>query len=277
MVFSLMQGLRYASFLTDMLPFYRYLCFVPPALLTIAFGLVLDLMQVAFVAALSLMLTLPFVHRFHVWRKSYHLKSYSDFLENLKQSSLVAGAFNQYDELSSRPGTTSVFIRHDVDISLSRALKMAELEQAAGIPSTYFFRMHAEKYTFEEAVPVISQLHNSGFEIGLHYDTLSHTRGNREEALHLFREDLARLRQIAPVQHVCAHGHRRFKNQSMWKEIGQKKLGIRSVYEMHSDIYISDAGGKSLIDSQGRHALEKVNDAVPDQVVQVLVHPDWWF
>jgi hypothetical protein len=273
---SLRRGLRFASVLTDLLPLYPVLSPLAPVLIATGFISLLGPAYGVFLGILSALPSFFLLKRFIVWGQSYRLSRYQEFLQILKDCGMTVARFEQFDEFLEA-GKCSVFIRHDVDISLTRTIRMAELEKRFSIPSTYFFRMHAEKYSFEEAIPVIRRLHDAGFEIGLHYDTLSHTKGDRNAALEKFEKDLEKLRTIAPVRHVCAHGHKRFKNQTLWDDINQEELGIRSVYELHKDIYISDAGGKSLIDEQDRHALDRVSEAEPDQVVQILIHPDWWF
>lgn len=61
----------------------------------------------------------------------------------------------------------TLILRHDVDLSADYALKMAEIEQARGIKSTYYFRWCA---TDPE---VIRRIREMGHEVGLHYETLA--------------------------------------------------------------------------------------------------------
>lgn len=65
------------------------------------------------------------------------------------------------------PGRRVLVLRHDVDQHPRSALAMAAIETAAGVRSTWYFR-------WRTADPrVIARLRAGGFEIGLHYETLT--------------------------------------------------------------------------------------------------------
>ena len=63
-------------------------------------------------------------------------------------------------------------IRHDVDNSLTKACKMAELEQEIGIHSTYFVMVTSEFYNLfsENSESSLKSIINCGHSIGLHFD-----------------------------------------------------------------------------------------------------------
>jgi hypothetical protein len=66
------------------------------------------------------------------------------------------------------PGT--VLLRHDVDLSLDAALRMAELEAEAGAAATYFLLTRSEFYNLDSAsgVRAIERLRDLGHRVGLH-------------------------------------------------------------------------------------------------------------
>ncbi len=242
------------------------------------FGVVLfPVPQYVIVSSLALVFTIVVIVRLQKWIDSYKLKRYRIFLESLKHEKYSVRLFDELIEDAPFSDRINVFIRHDVDISLPRAVKMAKIEKEIGIHATYFFRMHAEKYTFEQAIPIIKQLHSDGYGIGLHYEVLSHTLGHREKAITLFEEDIKRLRDVVPTHTVCAHGARGYSNRDIWSEINHDILEVQSAYDLKNDKYLTDAGGKNLIDSEGNHLIEEIYSAKAGQVVQVLIHPDWWY
>lgn len=69
----------------------------------------------------------------------------------------------------------SVFLRHDVDISLELALELAELEYQNGFRATYFVLLDTEFYNVLSADNRrrIIEIHQMGHEIGLHFDASS--------------------------------------------------------------------------------------------------------
>lgn len=65
-----------------------------------------------------------------------------------------------------------LILRHDVDVSLSAALKMAQIEKDLGIRSTYFILFSSEFYNIFDGknANILKQITKFGHEIGLHYD-----------------------------------------------------------------------------------------------------------
>jgi len=154
-------------------------------------------------------------------------------------------------------GRRCVF-RHDVDRRPANALRMAELEHALGIRSTYYFRHPA---TF---VPdIIRQVHALGHEIGYHYEVLAKANGDYEKAIDLFVRELEELRSFCDVHTICMHGSplSRYDNRDLWKEYDFKDYGLEG------ESYLSMAGSdlRYLTDTgrswSGKHS---VRDALPD-------------
>jgi hypothetical protein len=119
------------------------------------------------------------------WISDYSSIQFKEFLEGLKSEEFSIISLDDYVEGRLDSERINVFLRHDVDISLRRTVKMANIQKELGIQSTYFFRLHAEKYTFEEARPIITQLVEDGFRIGLHYETLGVAKGDMQKAIKL--------------------------------------------------------------------------------------------
>jgi len=222
-------------------------------------------------------LSIVLVYYSVTWISDYSMKQYRDFLESAKLGKFSIHSFEEYADGQIDQEKANLFIRHDVDISLSRTLKMAAIEKELGVSSTYFFRMHAERYTFEQAIPIIKKLSDEGFEIGLHYETLSIAKGDKDKALEIFEKEIQRLREIAPISVVAAHGQKGYKNRDIWETVDKAALKISSAYDMKWDMYLSDAGGKRLRNKDKKHLLERIHEANPGQIIQILIHPDWWF
>ena len=79
------------------------------------------------------------------------------------------------------PNTTNtplLFLRHDIKISLSRALRLAEIEQEYGLPATYMVRGDSPLYSLvgRQARIQLIELVQMGHEVGLHFDLARETR-----------------------------------------------------------------------------------------------------
>jgi hypothetical protein len=75
----------------------------------------------------------------------------SDFTEASYRKVLSAArAKYAFEFFGTTCRTPHVLWRHDVDLSVHRALKLAEIEARLGVKSTYFFLLHSEFYNLLE-------------------------------------------------------------------------------------------------------------------------------
>lgn len=75
-------------------------------------------------------------------------------------------------------GSPILFLRHDVKMSLTRALRMAEIEYEYGVPATYMVRSDALLYSLSgrQTRILLMELVQMGHEVGLHFDLTHETR-----------------------------------------------------------------------------------------------------
>jgi hypothetical protein len=152
--------------------------------------------------------------------------------------------FQPFAEFLTSPAQRAVILRHDVDARSFNALKTAEIEASLGLRGTYYFRILSSSYNPQ----VISKISSLGHEIGYHYEDLSVAKGNYEKALHLFKQNLAKLRRLAPVTTICMHGSplSRFDNRRLWDKYNYCDFGI--IGEPYFDLdfskilYLTDTG-----------------------------------
>ena len=131
---------------------------------------------------------------------AFRLRNYVWLLASLARAGY---SFAPVRELFTDPAAPTIYLRHDVDRLVWRAVRMARAEHTAGIRSTYYFRCSAPGEFPEEAIRNVAEL---GHEIGLHYETVVQARGDLNSAKELFLSQLARLRQFGDVATVAAHG-----------------------------------------------------------------------
>lgn len=81
-------------------------------------------------------------------------------------------------EPSDRP---RVFVRHDVDVSLERAMPLANLERAWGVSSTYHVMLDSPFY--RPGRGHLDELQALGHEVGLHYDVVARGMKHAEPAV----------------------------------------------------------------------------------------------
>jgi hypothetical protein len=98
--------------------------------------------------------------------EDFTLKSYVKLLKYLDQIYEIV----PFCKLPNKD-TPYLILRHDIDISLPAALKMAQIERDLNIKSTYFVLFSSKFYNVLEGdnVDILKQISKLGHEIGLHY------------------------------------------------------------------------------------------------------------
>jgi len=94
----------------------------------------------------------------------FHLDHYGEILGAAK-----AGGY-RFAHFEDAPVEGTVLLRHDVDLSLEAAVRMAELEHAAGASATYFLMVESVFYNLasREGVAAIDRLRELGHRVALH-------------------------------------------------------------------------------------------------------------
>ena len=75
--------------------------------------------------------------------------------------------FENYTDKSDKP---ILLLRHDIDVSIAKALDMAEIENDLGIKSTYFFMVESLLYNVDSKIgkAILLQVQELGHDIALH-------------------------------------------------------------------------------------------------------------
>jgi hypothetical protein len=175
----------------------------------------------------------------------FTLKTYKNLLQTLKTRGFSFYTFSGYlQSVQTNEPKQHVILRHDVDQKPENSLQTAKIEHSLGIRSTYFFRIIPETFKPE----IIKQIAELGHEIGYHYEDLSFTHGDIDQAYESFKNNLEKFRQLSPVKTICMHGSPKSKRDSkrIWDKYNYKELGI--IGEPYFDInfdevfYLTDTG-----------------------------------
>jgi hypothetical protein len=172
-------------------------------------------------------------------------------------------------------GARVLFLRHDVDVSLERAVRVAAIESECGVRSAYMILNAAPCYSLRDgaARTAIRRLIQLGHEVGLHFDYPDEERRSQTDPARLEAEiDRAalELEEVAgaPVESLSFYPPVAFVIRGPLRVAGRINAYAASLMER----YISDSKG-SWREGEPLPAIES-----PDgpRILQVLTHPIWW-
>lgn len=182
-------------------------------------------------------------------------------------------------------GDRTIVLRHDVDQDPRSALTMAAIERKLGLRSTWYFRWRTVHPT------VVRSLRAAGFEVGLHYETLTRMTldGSLPEADPLgaaravLRQEVGAFAALfGPVRSVVPHGdsrvpgvrNARLLQGEAWDDYGidwdgNEAMRGRRLGRWLTDRSAPEGGWKDAVDA---HAL--LGDGVSP--ILCLTHPNNW-
>lgn len=208
-----------------------------------------------------------------------------------------------------------LWIRHDIDHDLDKAITMARLESEYGYRSTYFL-LHTAPYWKNGDTQVIKELVRLGHNVGIHNNALAEWVRNPDgpKPITTIRNAKMRLNDISgmPVRTTSAHGdklcrERGFCNYDMWFESPYprghfnytedimhdfsniERIGLMEAYFVRRDAYLTDTGHKwqgaiagmippfeYFAESLGPAETVESFNRIQTGIMQLLVHPCWW-
>ncbi|OLS25416.1 MAG: hypothetical protein HeimC2_18730 [Candidatus Heimdallarchaeota archaeon LC_2] len=278
---------RFASYLFDLLPYYPIFSILNGlTLISIFWSNIENSTNKILLTIISIALFSPQFILFSKWRRNYIIAKYEKLLVELATNDKIELlSFEDYLNRKNKPfEKTIVIIRHDVDISLNRAKNMMRLDKKYGIPATYFFRNKCEKYKFDEIIPILKDIRKyDNIYAGFHFSTLTNTEGDIKTAKSRFKEELEIFKKHATIRFIAAHGDM-YKNRQLVtdKIINLEELGLHSAYDINHDFYLSEAGGLHHFNREEggitfEDQIKILSNPPKGKLIQILIHPDWWF
>ena len=202
--------------------------------------------------------------------------SYTSFRRLLyaARSHFVAHRLSEAPDVLPNNGTPILFLRHDIKLSLGKALRMAEIEHEHNLCATYMVRSDSPLYSLDgrQARLFLLDLVQMGHEVGLHFD-LAHETGQSSSYLRLVETEIrAACERIEQI--IC----RPVRSLSFQRPIpllfgGHLLVNGRvnaDASELRSGC-ISDSGGSW----RNGNPISQMAQLV-GPVLQLILHPIWW-
>jgi hypothetical protein len=168
--------------------------------------------------------------------------------------------------------------RHDVDISMHRAWRLAEIEHAEGLCSTYFVWLHSPFYSvFEREIgTLLKKIERCGHRIGLHFD-VAYYRETIDDP-EVLEDNIVAERCLLGDLVGCEIESISYHNSSdVAAKLVSKSETIGGMINARSSCIRKSFGYCS--DSNGywrSRRLRTVLEEARDERLHVLTHPVWW-
>lgn len=213
----------------------------------------------------------------NTYTNNFTFSFYKKFIQKIKNMY----SFILYDE-AKKSILPSILWRHDIDISVHKAYKIAEIENKENIKSTFFLMLGNRFYDIrdKEINKLIIKIKSMGHSIGLHYD-FEYLSPNKISYIDKFLISLAdQKKEIEKILGFEVNTFS-FHNPStidpfLLNEINRNYMYFDMI-NAYSDVIKEKF--KYLSDSNGIWKYEKPEDVICPKVnpyLQILTHPEWW-
>lgn len=196
--------------------------------------------------------------------------SYRDLLEAFFTAGYVARRFDDFE-----PDQRHLLLRHDIDMSIARALELAELEHQMGVSSSYFVMITNELYNAfcSENARKLRKIIELGHDVGLHIDLAIY---DIDEATYeqVIRREVSLLEQIVDTRVTLVSYHR---PATLLQGVDYERIRLPGLICTYEPRYFREIGFCS--DSRGGwyHGHPLDHEAVAaGRALQLVTHPIWW-
>ena len=162
-----------------------------------------------------------------------------------------------------------ILLRHDLDIAVEPAIEMARAEEARGVRTCYYVRLHAPHYNAMDAetLDLLLEIEGRGHELGLHYEPGWFQARNADVADGI-RADIATLESLLGHRLPSISQH----EPSMGPVLGDLPSGYPCAYQRHLIVGINYHGDSGFKWREG--CLCKKIETV--ERMHILIHPENW-
>lgn len=198
---------------------------------------------------------------------NFTYEAYVTMLNNLKDNGYHVADYHNY-----KSHEKVVILRHDVDMSLEKAVEMAYLEKKYGVKSTYYILISSEFYNIysKRAIMCIKEIMKCGHSIGLHFDE---ERYNHSDNLIKCMEKELSILELCIGEQVKSISMHRPSSKTLESDYVIKGGTVVNSYskEFFSDFkYVSDSR------KHWREDAISIIESNEYKRLHILTHPIWY-
>lgn len=193
--------------------------------------------------------------------------AYKNLIELLKIKDYQFLFYNEGDDVER-----SVILRHDIDLSLDKAVEMAILEYELGVKSTYFILLSTNFYNIfsKESYQKILQIKDLGHMIGLHFDEKRYEILNLEDMKKFVLFELKILGELLNEEVKVISMHRPSKL------ILENDFQMTNIINSYSAKYFKSMKYVSDSRMNWRENVYEIIHSNRYQKLHILTHPFWY-
>ena len=193
-----------------------------------------------------------------------------DYYRDILRAAMAGGyQFRGFGETG--PGRT-VYLRHDIDVSLENAVRLAELEAEDGVQGTYLPLLHAPTYNLMSPHnrDRVRQILDYGHYLGLHYDPMLNHDTELTLADNIYRElDWAEYALGVRPQVISFHRPTKIPFEYCIEiegiEMTYAPRYFKEIYYYSDSRYQWPGECPTQLFARGEY-----------EHIQLLIHPIWW-
>lgn len=190
-------------------------------------------------------------------------KQYKKLLNEMKKINKIY----TFKEVSNNL-TSGIILRHDIDFDIDKANTLSKIEEEENIRSTYFVLTTSDIYNPSSLSNrrLLYEMHNKGFEIGLHFDPSVYVNMNENELRNEVRYECNVLEdiigdKIEAISLHCPSIHNQYPILKGYKNAYAEEF-------FNPEFYISD----SCKDFRGKDIFNFIEKG-EKHLIQVVLHP----
>ena len=193
-------------------------------------------------------------------------KAYGSLLALLRKNGYEICTYHDYVSFDK-----CAIIRHDVDMSLEKAVALAEYEYTHAVRSTYFLLLSSDLYNVASSrcSRLISEILGFGHNIGLHFDETRYSNTSKPMSEIIEQE----TRVLSEILGACINSVSMHRPSS---ETLAANYQLANAANSYSKTFFDEF--KYLSDSR-RHWREPIIDIVESNLhkkLHILTHPFWY-
>jgi hypothetical protein len=209
------------------------------------------------------------------WSSDFSYSYFRAILQVVKSDFKHFMIFQAPQVLAKDSDQPIVFLRHDIDVDLNKAMQMANIENDFAISATYYVMINSPLYQAKSrsARSVLMKLISMGHEIGLHFDFDSDEERRSFSDIHSLEPKInlacERLESIIcqPIRSISFH-------RPLPQLLRGSLMLCRRVNAYCRELmtwYLSDSNGNWR---EGEPLPMLLAPRQP--LLQLLIHPIWW-